>query len=305
MKKALLILTTAALALGGCSQADNDSADMTAPYEAAETTTEAATMTANAEASGATSDRESAEIGSGQGAIPIALPKLAYSYGYNYSLPGDDLSGLMRRHANLCEQQGPASCYIIGMDMSGNVEDDDRRGTLQLAVATQHARAVGALLENEAEDAGAEQLSATIATDELSKQMVDTEARIATRIALRDRLLDVLKTRRGKVEELVAAERGVAEVNQEIDQAKSWLAEMRGSVQFSKLDLEYRSAEAAGSTFLDPVKGALGSLGSIFGMMLAALIVMLAVALPIGGVIVAIRKLLARGGTNKPVAADG
>jgi hypothetical protein len=233
------------------------------------------------------------------------LPKLAYQYGFEYSLPAQDMSGLMRRHANICEQQGPTSCQILGMDLSGEIEDGNRSGVLQLAVATRHARAVGALLEDEAHDADAEQLSANISTDELSKQLVDTQARIETRTALRDRLMQVLKTRKGTVQELVEAERGVAQVNEEIDQAKSWLNEMKGRVAFSKVDIRYQSAEAIGSDFLDPIKGAVGSLGSILGVMAAALILIVTVVLPIGGVIYAVKRLTRRNEPLPAVAGEG
>lgn len=115
------------------------------------------------------------------------------------------------------------------MDLSGEVDSKDRRGTLQLAVASSHARAVSALLDEEAEGMGAEQSSATIGSEEVSKTIVDTESRIRARADLRDRLTEVLRTRKGSVQELVEAERSVAAVNEEIDQARSWLAETKGA----------------------------------------------------------------------------
>ena len=153
------------------------------------------------------------------------------------------------------------------------------------------ARAFGALLEDEALDAGAEQVSANIASEELSKSIVDTEARLAARTELRDRLLQVLKTRRGTVEELVEAERSVAQVNEEIDQARSWLKEMQGRVAYSKVTVNYETGTPVTGDFLAPVAGALGSLGTIFGYMLAILIIVGAVALPIGGMVWASRAL--------------
>ncbi len=154
--------------------------------------------------------------------IPTSIPQLAYDYDYRWRLPAEDIGPLQRTHANLCEQQGPASCQITGMSKSGE-EDENVRGILEMRVASRQARAFGALLEDEAEDAGSELVSAEIAAEELSKQIVDTEARLQTREQLRDRLTEVLKTRRGSVEELVQAERSVAQVNEEIDQARSWL----------------------------------------------------------------------------------
>ncbi|MGB7373623.1 DUF4349 domain-containing protein [Pontixanthobacter sp.] len=218
-------------------------------------------------------------------AIATSMPKLAYRYGYSYEIPGADMPGLMRKHANVCEQQGPSSCRIIGMEVDGRAEDNSIRGTLQLAVAAPHARAVGALLEDEAETSGAEQLSANIAADDVAKNLVDTQARIRSQTQLRDRLLEVLKTRRGSVEDLIAAERQVAQVNEEIDQAKSWLAETKGRVSFSTLDIQYSAANAPASSFTDPIEGALGSMGAIFGWVIAMLLMVGAAVLPIGAAV--------------------
>ena len=89
----------------------------------------------------------------------------------------------------------------------------------------------------------------------------------------------MLRTRKGSVNDLVEAERSVAAVNEEIDQAQSWLKEQKGRVAYSRMTLTYESATPGGS-FLNPIEGVLGSLGSIFGVMVAGLILMLAVAGP-------------------------
>ncbi|MFO6445647.1 DUF4349 domain-containing protein [Erythrobacter sp. NE805] len=215
--------------------------------------------------------------------LPVTLPQLAYAYDYRWELPADAIGALQRRHASLCEQQGPAICQITGMTKTGEAEGEVT-GELQMAVATRQARAFGALLEDEAEDAGATQIAAEIASEELSKQMVDTEARLATRIALRDRLQEVLRTRKGKLEDLIAAERSVAAVNEEIDQARSWMKEMQGRVAYSRVTVRYETGGAAARDFMAPVRGALSSVGSILGFLAAVLILGLTVAVPVGGV---------------------
>ena len=272
-------------ALAACGEAQQDEA---ASYDAAEP----AEAMAESAAGPDTAMEEVSESGSAipeLATIPVNLPQLAYAYDYRWRMPGAEIGALQRRHASLCEQQGPASCRIIGMSKSG--EDDEVQGVLEMAVASRQARAFGALLEDEALDAGAEQVSANIASEELSKSIVDTEARLAARTELRDRLLQVLKTRRGTVEELVEAERSVAQVNEEIDQARSWLKEMQGRVAYSKVTVNYETGTPVTGDFLAPVAGALGSLGTIFGYMLAILIIVGAVALPIGGMVWASRAL--------------
>lgn len=254
-----------------------------------ETATAATVETASESVAVADIARHEAADGIGgvgeRAALPSGMPKLAYEYGLSYRLPSGEIGKLMRRHANLCEQQGPASCRIVGMDLSGDVETDSLRGTLQLAVAASHARAVSALIDDEAEGAGATQAKATIGSEEVSKQIVDTEARIRARAELRDRLMETLRTRKGSVRDLVEAERSVAEVNEEIDQARSWLAETKGRVAFSRMDIDYAPQTAVAGDFTAPIEGALGSLGSVLGSIVAVLIVLLAIGLPVAGLI--------------------
>lgn len=286
MRKIVTLAAAASLlALGACQEAHQDEAastDMAEPVEA---------MAESAASADATMEETSKSSAVPELArIPVTLPQLAYDYDYRWRMPAADIGALQRRHASLCEQQGPASCQILGMSKTGE-EEGEVHGVLEMAVASNQARAFGALLEDEAEDAGAEQVSAEIASEELSKNIVDTEARLAARTELRDRLLQVLKTRKGTVEELVEAERSVAQVNEEIDQAKSWLKEMQGRVAYSKVTVNYETGTPVTSDFLAPVAGALGSLGTIFGYMLAILIVVGAVVLPIGAMVWASRAL--------------
>lgn len=277
------------LALGACSEAQQDEAastDIAEPAEAMAESAAVADAAMEAEPGKPSAIPELAKI-------PVTLPQLAYDYDYRWRMPAADIGALQRRHASLCEQQGPASCQILGMSKSGE-DEGEVYGELQMAVASKQARAFGALLEDEAEDAGAEQVSAEIASEELSKNIVDTEARLAARTELRDRLREVLKTRKGTVEELVEAERSVAQVNEEIDQARSWLKEMQGRVAYSKVTVHYETGTPVTSDFLAPVSGALGSLGTIFGYMLAILIVLGAVLVPVGGMVWASRTLKRR-----------
>lgn len=265
----------AVLALAACNEAGDDAVHEAA-YQYAELAEEVASSASDASAIPELAD------------IPVNLPQLAYTYDYRWALPASDIGPLQRRHASLCEQQGPASCQIIGMSKTGE-EAGEVYGVLEMAVASRQARAFGALLEDEAEDAGAEQVSAEIASEELSKNIVDTEARLRARTELRDRLLNVLKTRKGTVEELVEAERSVARVNEEIDQARSWLSQMEGRVAYSRVTVRYETGVPISNDFLGPVQGALGALGSIFGYLAAMLIVLGAVIVPLGLLLLAFR----------------
>ncbi|MDT8757501.1 DUF4349 domain-containing protein [Sphingomonas psychrotolerans] len=65
----------------------------------------------------------------------------------------------------------------------------------------------------------------TITADDVSKDVVDTEARIRQREILVTRLTDMLRNRQGRVSELAEAERSVAVAQEELDQAKGWRRE--------------------------------------------------------------------------------
>lgn len=290
------------LALGACSEQQDSAGE-----SSAESATSYDTAAAEAES---VADAVSKASGEASSPIPdlaemqISLPKLAYIYDFSWRLPGEDIGKLQRRHADLCEQQGPASCQILGMNKSGE-DADEVTGELQLAVATRHARAFGALLEKEATDSGADQISANIAAEDVSKAMIDTEARLQARTALRDRLQEVLRTRKGSVEELVEAERGVAQVNEEIDQARSWLTEMKGRVAYSRVNIHYDSGAQVTNDFLAPIQGVFGSLGSILGVIFAGLLLIGAIVLPIGGLVWGGRAINRRFGASRKIVTEG
>ena len=188
---------------------------------------------------------------------------------------------LQERHADMCEQMGPTQCRILSMEQS---DADDRKasGMLHLAVAAARARAFGKQLASSADRADGELTGTSIDGEDLSKDIVDTEARLRARIVLRDRLMEVLATRRGSVKDLVEAERGVAQVNEEIDQARSWLAEMRGRVAFSRVTINYAALAATRSGFADPIVQAWDATGPTFGSIIALAIRLLTVVMPLG-----------------------
>jgi hypothetical protein len=277
MRKALFLLAPVSLlALAACSsEADNEAGAAFDQPAAGAASDAAAPAEVSAEAA---SSPELAALGA-RPEIPLTLPKMAYAFDLGFRLAGKDLVPLQQEHADMCEALGPRNCQIVSMTNSGEI-GEDISGALQLAVAADKARGFAKVLSGAATQAGAEAFRANIQGEELSKAIVDTEARLRSRIALRDRLLEVLETRRGKVEELVEAERSVAAVNEEIDAAQSWLRQQQGRVAFSRMTITYETATPGGS-FLAPIEGAIGSLGSIFGVLIAVLIVLAACVGPL------------------------
>lgn len=264
MRSSIMALAGATLVLTGCGEpsSEADSVERLTTVDIAEPE-----MDTEASISG--------------GEIPVSLPQIAYVYDYGFRITGEAIPVLQERHVAQCEALGPEQCRVLEMRNSGSA-GDYANGYLNLAVASQQARTFGTQLAESATSQGGEQVSSSIAGEDLSKQIVDTEARLRARTTLRDRLMDILKNREGDVAELVEAERSVAQVNEEIDQAQSWLAEMRGRVNFSRINLRYESIAPASGGFMEPIRQAFGSIGTIFGMTIAAIIFFLTVALPVG-----------------------
>ena len=88
--RALVLVAASAIALAACSEATPDDATADAAMEAASDSS-AASMTGEPPAS-----------------LPASLPQIAYDYGLAFALPAQEVGNLMRRHATICEQQGPA-----------------------------------------------------------------------------------------------------------------------------------------------------------------------------------------------------
>ncbi len=227
-------------------------------------------------------------------ATPAAGPRIAYTYSFGFRIPAESLPKLQSSHADLCKKMGPQSCRVMEMSQS-ETDDGFSNGELLLEVAAPQAPGFGAQLEKIAQGLDGRQISSAVSGEDLSKQIVDTEAKLRARVLLRDRLMELLATRKGTVAELIQAERGVAEVNQEIDEAQSWLKELQGRVEFSKVTIEYESENRSGSSFLSPIKAVLGSLGMIFGGVIAALIALTVALVPISLFVVGVRWLWRRG----------
>jgi hypothetical protein len=282
MQRLMIALIPLVLALPGCSKSEQ-SADSTAAMADPSVPERAA-------------DAGSAPAKPGEsqgGAIPVSLPKIAYVYEYGYRLSAARIPELQRRHADLCEKQGPTVCRILDMSQSG-AEGDYASGSLKLAVAASRARRFGAELDKLADESDGEEVSSGITGEDLSKQIVDTQARLRARTLLRDRLMEILATRKGSVAELVEAERAVAQVNEEIDEATSWLAEMQGRVDFSRMEVSYTSGSPVGGGFMEPIRSAFGSIGTILGLLIATLIVALTVLIPLGVVFLGLRAVWRR-----------
>ncbi|AQR72658.1 DUF4349 domain-containing protein [Sphingomonas sp. LM7] len=187
--------------------------------------------------------------------LPVSLPKLTYAYALSYMLPGDKIAAAQDAHRSLCDEMGPARCQLLALER-GVGEEESNHALLKLRVATSESRRFQVLLDHDVTEAGGRAETAKIGTDEVSKQIVDAEARIHQRELLVGRLTQILRTRNAKASELLEVERNVTQAQEELDQARGWLGELKGRVAMSEFDIRY--AAIAPSATSRSVAGQLG-----------------------------------------------
>jgi hypothetical protein len=203
--------------------------------------------------------------------IAVAVPRVAYKYAYAFSLPGGAIPAAQHAHVALCDRLGPARCQVLGME-SKSGDGEPASGSLKLRVDSGIARRFGDALQGAVGRAGGHADSRSIEAEDVSKDMVDTAARLKQRELLVARLTEVLRTHNGKVGELVEAERSVAAAQEEIDQARGWLAELQARVAMSTVDVNYAAIAPQPApvrdTVGDSVANSLASVVTAFGALL-------------------------------------
>lgn len=220
--------------------------------------------------------------------------QIAYSYGFGFRIGSDKIAELQRAHTAVCQAMGP-KCRILRMSQSSS--DWDGYGEVKLEVAAAEAGAFEKTLAEPARRLGGELVSSVRNGEDLSENIVDSEARLQSRLLLREKLTAVLRNNKGSVADLIAAEKAVADVNEEIDATRSKLEQYRNRIQYSNVNIEYQPEFGQSQLgFSRPVQTALQSIGTTLGMTTALLIYAITALIPITLLILALRWVLHRFG---------
>lgn len=208
--------------------------------------------------------------------IEVSVPRLANTYGLGFRLAGDRIAPAQDAHRKLCQRMGPARCQLLALDR-GAAEDTQTRARLKVRVATVEAERLSDQLIAQVAQAGGRAIATRVMAADVSKDIVDAEARIRQRELLVSRLTDILRTRNGKVAELVEAERSVAQAQEELDQAKGRLTELRGRVAMADMEITYEAAAAQPTRreTRGKLSDAIAGSGAVFVAVLRGLLMML------------------------------
>lgn len=183
---------------------------------------------------------------------------LAYAYGTRLDLPGNRLIGVMDGHATACREAGLSVCQLVASSREGDPAGT-LHGSLTLRAEPEWLRRFVAIVESDAAGAAGRVTSQWTTTDDLTRMIVDTEATLRAKRALRDRLQQLLATRPGSLSDLLGVERELSRVQAEIDSTESNLVAARTRVTMSALTIEYRSSvRGVAGGKLEPLRLATG-----------------------------------------------
>jgi Domain of unknown function (DUF4349) len=219
------------VALAGCGGQDVTQSSAPAYEMAADAPTAAGGKAADAAA--ASSTPEQADGTSGL--------YLAYEHQFAVELPAGAVLTLQQRHADACRARGPAQCMVIGANANKDRDGEFVQANLVLRMRPESVPAFQKSLSTDVAEADGTILSSGVTSEDLTRAIVDTEARLTAQTKLRDRLIALLDRPTAKVNDLLEVERELARVQSEIESATSVLKVYRQRVDLSLVTLDYRS----------------------------------------------------------------
>jgi hypothetical protein len=295
MRRVLLLLGAAAVALSACKATTSD-ASGEAP-SARSTAAGAADTGSNAVDAAPAPTNAATPPGATPAANATGTPRLAYKYEYGVEAAPDRIRDLVSKEESACAQAGAAACEITGVNVTQAAPD---QVTAQVTFKATPAYLAGyeTRLAAEAKADGGEIARTNITTDDLSKQIVDPPAAIAAKVAARDRLQQLVQTSRN-AQDLQDLEDKLAAAQSDLDATRSELADMGERVATADVTLDFEtSGVLAPRSAWSPVGAAMEHVAGILAATLAALIYLLAFFGPwaaiVGGVTWVFRKRLFR-----------
>ncbi len=205
-------------------------------------------------------------------------PQIAYTYGLSYALDAGDIAPVQGRQVALCRRLGPARCLVVKTDLSRDDASGITTAQTNLVIDAGLATRFEQQLDATATGAGGTVSARHVAAEDVTKQVIDTDARVRAKQALADRLFRLIGSANGKVGELIQAEKAFADTQAELESARGEQAELRRRVAMSEINIDYAATATRGS--LAPVRQAAHDAGGTLAASVASLLTFVVAALP-------------------------
>ncbi len=177
---------------------------------------------------------------------------LAYSYSMGIEAPKQAVPGLKAAHEKACLNAGPKVCQVLSSSVN-TWNDDSIYASLNLRAAPDWLAGFRETISADAGEAGGRVTSNNVNAEDLTSYIVDLDARLEAKLALRDRIKELLESREGELSDVLAAERALADVQGEIDSMTAQRAAARARVDMSALSIYYQSDPATSSGVFKPL----------------------------------------------------
>ena len=211
---------------------------------------------------------------------PAAEQYIAYSHSMGLTLPKGGVDPMMAAHTQACRAAGTSTCIVINSNVYSQ-EEDYASGNLSLRATPAWIEQFMSSVESDASAAGGEVTQRSTRAEDLTRQIIDTGARLDAQKTLQARLLSLLERRDGELGDLLQIERELARVTGDIESIEAQLETLRLRVSMSSLDLNYQTKVPAFSGSREnPLGVAFGDFFYNLSGAIAAVITAFAVGLP-------------------------
>ena len=211
---------------------------------------------------------------------PSVQQYIAYSHNLGLTLPKGGVDPMMAAHTAACRAAGTNTCIVINSNVYSQ-DEDYASGNLSIRATPDWIEAFMSGVEADTESAGGEITQRSTSAEDLTRQIVDTGARLDAQKTLQGRLLNLLERRDGELGELLQIERELARVTGDIESIEAQLKTLRLRVSMSSLTIGYQTKVPAFSGSREnPLGEAFGDFFYNLSAAIAAVITAFAVGLP-------------------------
>lgn len=209
---------------------------------------------------------------------PAPGPQIAYTHAVTYAFTRQTVAAVQARQLALCRQLGPSRCLLVKSTLNNGGPDDLVSSEAILLVDARLAGDLNGRFDAIATADGATVETRTTEAEDVTREVVDTDARVRAKQALATRLLAIINGHAGKVGELVEAEQAYAKTQEELDAARGEQAALSQRVRMSRITITYSYNPTTGVAA--PVRHSIAAAGETLATSIGALVTFLVAVLP-------------------------
>jgi hypothetical protein len=146
----------------------------------------------------------------------------------NLEIKVNNVDETTKKVNEICAQYG---AFVSGMELNNSNYEISNRITLRVesknfAQLIEAIKAEGTYVRN-----------VTISSNDVTEKFIDVESRLKTKKEVRQRYIDILKNKTGKISEVLEAEEAIRKITEEIEAKEGQLRYLQDQVKYSTLTL--------------------------------------------------------------------